>query len=56
MQLVDSVYDLGFASQIKDEIMDEYFDIVKGCIKDLDADEDIDILPTPKGKNHNNGF
>ena len=34
IQLGDSIYDMGFASQVDDDIMDKHFDIVKGRLLD----------------------
>jgi hypothetical protein len=40
----DSIYSLGFVSQINDEIMESLFDIVKGNFRDL-ADAVVVVSP-----------
>ena len=39
MQLQESIYDLAFVAQIKDEIMSQYFDIVTGELIDQSEEE-----------------
>lgn len=39
MQLQESIYDLAFVAQIKDEIMSQYFDIVTGELIEQSEEE-----------------
>lgn len=38
IEMDDSIYSLGFLSQISDKILDEEFDFTKGHLKGLDDD------------------
>ena len=43
IEVSESIYDLGFVSQVDDHIMDKYFDIVRGELRDPIYEDDDDI-------------